>query len=141
MPQIRVLQRRLHEAEHRMDAGSSGAGDEDGDGGDALYAEGEVHRLLAHSRRAAAEMERYGQVGGWAGSHRGLDAWAASGTDNACIQAGMAWLRCRPVCGCKPWSYTSVCARARQCTLRHQSCKQRTLSAQHHRRRRRCSER
>lgn len=61
--QIRTLQRRLYEVEHRADAGSSAAVEgEDGDDSDALYAAGEVPRLLAHSRRAAAEMERYGQV-------------------------------------------------------------------------------
>lgn len=63
--QIRTLQRRLYEVEHRADAGSTAAAEGEGaDDSDAMYAAGEVPRLLAHSRRAAAEMERYGQVSG-----------------------------------------------------------------------------
>ncbi|KAI7836961.1 hypothetical protein COHA_009210 [Chlorella ohadii] len=60
---IRALQRRVHEAEQRANASSGAAADEPdgGDASDEIYAEGEVHRLLAHSRRAAAEMEQYGK--------------------------------------------------------------------------------
>lgn len=74
--QIRALQRRVHEAEQRANASSGAAADEPdgGDASDEIYAEGEVHRLLAHSRRAAAEMEQYGKVcacvgGGQGGLH------------------------------------------------------------------------
>jgi len=78
-----------------------------GDASDALYAEGEVHRLLAHSRRAAAEMEQYGQVretpgaGGRAGNELEAEEEQGGGrSDNLhlCVRP-LAQCKTRKRCG------------------------------------------
>lgn len=58
-PQVRALQRRLHELEHADEGGAPGSGGEE-----EACTEAEVHRLLEHSRRGAAEMQQYLQVRG-----------------------------------------------------------------------------
>ena len=63
--QVRALQRRLYQlegdAEAEAAAGEEGSSGADGD----LCLEADLHRLLAHNRKAADEMQQYSQVEKW----------------------------------------------------------------------------
>lgn len=62
--QVRALQVRLRELEHKRGSANHGSGgDQEGEGGEGA-SEAELTRLLAHSRRAAAEIQQFGKVGG-----------------------------------------------------------------------------
>lgn len=65
-PQVRALQVRLRELEGKSGSGGgAGAGEAEEDGGgEGPGGEAEMARLLAHSRKAAVEIQQYGKVGG-----------------------------------------------------------------------------